>query len=108
MAKRARKGKAKVRFWDQMSDKLQAKFICSHYLQDNYLKLHNLKQGTKSVEEYIREFEQLLLKCDAKKDETQTFVKYLSGLDDQIAYVIGLHPYSSLNDLNFLAYKVEQ
>ena len=36
----------------------------SHYVQDNYLKLHRLKQGSKSVEEYTREFEQLLLKCD--------------------------------------------
>jgi len=60
------------------------------------------------VEEYTREFEQLLLKCDLKNDETQTFVRYLSGLDDQIAYVIEVHPYSFLDDLSSLAYKVEQ
>jgi len=57
VVKRARKGKAKIHSWDQMRDKLKAKFLPSHYLQDNYLKLHNLKQGTKSVEEYTREFE---------------------------------------------------
>ena len=60
------------------------------------------------MEEYTRELEQLLVKCDLKEDETQTFVRYLSGLDDQIAHVIELHPYSSLDDLSFLAYKVEQ
>jgi len=70
VAKRARKDKAKIRSWEQMGDKLKDKFLPSHYIQDNYLKLHNLKQGTKSVEEYIREFEQLLLKCDLKEDET--------------------------------------
>ena len=43
VAKRARKGKAKIRSWDQIRDKLKAKFLSSHYLQDNYLKLHNLK-----------------------------------------------------------------
>ena len=70
VAKRARKGKAKIRSWDQMRDKLKGKFLPSHYIQDNYLKLHNLKQGTKNVEEYTREFEQLPLKCDLKEDET--------------------------------------
>jgi len=56
VAKRPRKGKAKIRSWKQMRDKLKDKFLPSHYLQDNYLKLHNLKQGTKNVEEYTREF----------------------------------------------------
>ena len=57
VVKRARKEKAKIHSQDQMRDNLKAKFLPSHYLQDNYLKLHNLKQGTKSVEEYTREFE---------------------------------------------------
>ena len=65
-----------------MRDKLKAKFVPTHYLEDNYLKLHHLKQRTKNVDEYTREFEQLLLKCDLKEDESQTFVRYLSGLDD--------------------------
>jgi len=91
VAKRARKGKAKIHSWDQIRDKLKDKFLPSHYLRDNYLKLHHLEQGTKSVEEYTTEFEQLLLKCDLKEDESQTFVRCLSGLDDQIAHVIELH-----------------
>jgi len=40
-----------------MKKKLKAKFMPDHYLQDNFLKLHNLKQGNKSVEEYTREFQ---------------------------------------------------
>ena len=64
-----------------MRKKLKAKFLPDHYLQDNFLKLHNLKQGTKSVKEYTREFEQLLLKCHLREDETQILVRYLAGLD---------------------------
>ena len=108
VAKRFRKGKSKIRSWDQMRDKLKDKFLPSHYLQDNYLKLHYLKQGTKSVEEYTREFEQLLLKCDLREDDSQTLIRYLSGLDEHIANVIELHPYSSLDHLSSLAHKVEQ
>ena len=52
------------------------------------------------MEEYTIEFEQLLLKCDLREDENQTLVRYLSGLDDQIAHVVELHPYSSLDELS--------
>jgi len=91
-----------------MRDKLKAKFLPTHSPQDNYLNLHHLKQGSKSIEEYTRKFEQLLLKCDLREDDFQTFVRYLSGLDDQIAHVIELDPYTFLHDLSSLAYKVEQ
>ena len=91
-----------------MRDKLKAKFLPSHYVQDNYYKLHHLKQSTKSVEEYTREFEQLLLKCDIREDDAQTMIRYLSGLDESIAHVVELHLYSSLDDLSSLAYKIEQ
>ena len=41
VAKRARKGKDKIRSWDQMRNKLKDKFLPPYYLQDNYLKLHS-------------------------------------------------------------------
>ena len=91
-----------------MKDKLKSKFLPSHYIQDNYSKLYHLRQGSKSVEEYTREFEQLLLKCDLREDDAQTMVRYLSGLDESITHVVELHPYSSLDELSSLAYKVEQ
>ena len=47
-----------------MKSKLKARFLPPTYLQDNYSKLHNLTQGTMSVEEYTREFEKFLIKCD--------------------------------------------
>ena len=107
VAKRARKGKGKIRTWEKMKSKLKSKFLPPHYLQDNFLKLHHLKQGSKSVEEYTREFEQLLLKCDLKEDESQTLIRYLSGLNEEIAHVVELHPYTSLDELSCLAHKVE-
>ena len=107
VSKRARKGKGKIRTWEKMKSKLKSKFLPPHYLQDNFLKLHHLKQGSKSVEEYTREFEQLLLKCSLEEDESQTLIRYLSGLNDEIAHVVELHPYTSLDELSVLAHKVE-
>ena len=107
VSKRARKGKGKIRTWEKMKSKLKSKFLPPHYLQDNFLKLHHLKQGSKSVEEYTREFEQLLLKCSLEEDESQTLIRYLCGLNDEIAHVVELHPYTSLDELSVLAHKVE-
>ena len=90
-----------------MKSKLKSKFLPPHYLQDNFLKFHHLKQASKSVEKYTRDFEQLLLKCDLKEDESQTLIRYLSGLNEEIAHVVELHPYSFLNELSVLAHKVE-
>jgi len=64
--KRAKKGKGKIKTWRKMKEKLKEKFLPSHYLQENFSKLHHLKQGSLSVEEYTREFEQLTIKCDLK------------------------------------------
>jgi len=107
MAKRAKKGKSKIRSWRKMKSELKEKFLPSHYLQENYSKVHHLKQGSMSVEEYTREFERLLIKCDLKEDEDQTSVRYLGGLDEKIAHVVELHPYHTLDELSSLARKVE-
>ena len=48
---------------EKVKEKLNSKFLPSHYLQKNYLKLHHFKKVI-SVEEYSMNFEQLLLKCD--------------------------------------------
>jgi len=47
-----------------MKSKLKGNFIPLTYLQDNYSQIHNLTQGTMSVEQYTREFEKHLIKCD--------------------------------------------
>ena len=49
----------------------------------------------------------MLLKCDLKEDDSQTLIRYLSGLDEQIANVGELHPYTSLDELSAWAHKVE-
>jgi len=47
-----------------MKNTLKALFLPSSYIQDSYAQLHNLTEGSMSVDEYTREFEKLLIKCD--------------------------------------------
>ena len=59
------------------------------------------------MDKYTKEFERFLIKCELKEDEEQTLVRYLSGLDEKIAHVVELHPYTTYVELSSLAYKVE-
>lgn len=104
---RERSGKDKIQTWFKMKKKLKEKFLPSYYIQQSFGQLHSLKQGTSTVEEYSREFEYLLMKCDVPEDDPQTLVRYLGGLESRVAQVVELHPYQTLADLTLLAHKVD-
>jgi len=89
-AKRIRNRKEKIRTWEKMKTKLKARFLPSSYVQDSYTQLHNLTQDHMSVDEYAREFEKLLIKCDIRELEEQTITRYLGGLEPRYANVVEL------------------
>ena len=107
LTKRARKGKGKIRSWEKMKEKLKSKFLPVHYLQDNYNKFHHLRQESKSIEEYTREFEKLMMICDVREDEDQTIVRYLGGMNEPIRNIVELQHYTTLDEVCLLAHKVE-
>jgi len=97
LANRVRHGKGKIRTWEKMRTKLKARFLPPNYVQNNYTLLHHLTQGSMSVEEYTREFEKLLIKCDLQEAEEQTIVRYLGGLDPKYAQVVELQSFSTFD-----------
>ncbi|GJW71356.1 gag-pol polyprotein, partial [Tanacetum coccineum] len=97
--KRERMGKSKVKDWTKMKRLMKQKFLPSYYIQTSFSQLHHLKQNQRPAEEYSREFEYLLMKCD--------LVRYLGGLDLRVANVVELYPYSTLDELTLLAHKVD-
>ncbi|XP_021995301.2 uncharacterized protein LOC110892449 [Helianthus annuus] len=106
-SKRERAGKDKIRSWPKMKTKMKQKFLPTYYLQASFRQLHALKQGSGSVEDYSRDFEYLLMKCDVPEDDPQTLVRYLGGLEPRVANVVELQPYETLADLTVLAHKVD-
>lgn len=88
-----REGRGKIRTWEKMKRELRRHFIPDTYKQDNYLKFHNLRQGDLTVENYTREFEYLMIKCDTREHEEQTIARYIGGLRLSIADAIRLQPY---------------
>lgn len=106
--KRAREGKSKIKTWEKMRRELSKKFLPSHYYQDSFIQLQNLRQKNLSVEEYTREFEKLMMKCDIHEREEQTIARYLGGLNTDVAHPVQLQQYWSLDDVVRLAMRVEK
>ena len=90
-----------------METTFKARFLPSTYIQNNYSVLHHLTQRSMSVEEYTKEFEMLLIKCDLQEAEEQTIVRYLGGLDPKYAHVVELQSFTTFDDVCVLAKKVE-
>jgi len=107
-AKRIRNRKEKIRTWEKMKTKLKARFLPSSYVRDSYAQLHSLTQDHMSVDEYTREFEKLLIKCDIQDPKEQAIVRYLGGLEPKYANVVELQQFTTFDEVCVLAHKVEQ
>ena len=63
-----------------MVDKLKKQFIPIDYELDLFKKMQGLKQVGKSVQEYMEEFHQLLIRSGHAEENKEKVVCYLSGL----------------------------
>jgi len=98
-AKRLGERKSRIQTWDKMKTKLKARFLPPTYVQDYYSQFHNLTQVSMNVEEYTREFEKLMIKCDIQEPEEQTIARYLGGLDPRCSNMVELQAYTSFDDV---------
>jgi len=105
-AKRTKERKSKIVTWDKMKEKMKARFLPSTYVQDQYMLFHHLNHSKMSVEEYTREFEKLMIKCDIHEPEEQTMVHFLGGLDPRIENVVELQAYTSFDEICVIAHEV--
>ncbi|GJU53087.1 reverse transcriptase domain-containing protein [Tanacetum coccineum] len=81
---RERIGKPRVTSWRKMKKLLRENFIPPNYQRLMYQRLQNLKQGTKSVEDYTSKFYQLIARNDIQETDDQLVSRYIGGLRVQI------------------------
>lgn len=105
---RNREGRRPIRNWEKMKRELRKRFLSENYRQDNFTKFYNFKQYNMAVEEYIKEFEYLMLRCDITEPEEQTIARFLGGLKRELADAIKLQPFWTFNDVRRLAITIEQ
>jgi hypothetical protein len=78
---------------------MRRRFIPSSYWRDLHNRLQTLKQGSKLVDEYIKEMELLLIRSDIREDEESRMARFLHGLDDDISSFVEMFPYQTLQVL---------
>ncbi|GKA94506.1 putative nucleotidyltransferase, ribonuclease H [Tanacetum coccineum] len=95
---RERVGKPRITSWQKMKKCMRANFIPHNYQRQMYQRLQNLKQGSKSVEDYTTEFYQLIARNDIQETEDQLVSRYIGGLRVQIMDSVNMFDPMTLSD----------
>ncbi|XP_027166435.1 uncharacterized protein LOC113766439 [Coffea eugenioides] len=105
---RRRNGLPELVPWPELRAMMRTRFVPGHYTRDLYHRLQTLVQGNRSVDEYHKEMEILMLRADVQEDPEATMARFLSGLRPDIAERVELQHYMELHELVDKAIKVEQ
>ena len=97
-----------IETWEEMKAAMRKRFVPSHYYRDLHLKLQNLRQGSRSVEEYFKEMEMALIRANITEEREATMARFLCGLNREIANVVELQHYVEIEDMVHMAMKIER
>lgn len=83
-ASRARAGKSPVNTFAKLEKLLRKSFLPYNFDRTMFTRLQNLRQGTRSVDDYADEFTLLLTRNEIWDSETQLVSRFIGGLRPQI------------------------
>lgn len=89
-ASRVRHGKAKITSWDKFKKHIRTAFLPYIFDRELYQRFQNLRQGTRSVDEYSNEFYEFLARVDVHDSPTQLVSRYIGGLRIQLQDVLNM------------------
>ncbi|XP_059313982.1 uncharacterized protein LOC132064853 [Lycium ferocissimum] len=93
--------------WNDLIELMEIRWLPSTYRQDALKRVYLLKQGSKSVEEYFDEFEDLRMKAKLEEQEECTIIRFVAYLNCDIAKPMRLKTYNSLEEAFHDVSKVE-
>jgi hypothetical protein len=107
-SQRRRMGDQPVSSWELCKILIRSKFVPLHYYNELYQRLHVLQQGNKSVEDFHKELEVILMKANIVEDARATKAIFLSGLNREIANEVKLQSYGTLEEIVLMVMKIEK
>jgi hypothetical protein len=87
---------------------MRARFISSYYARDLLHKLQQLRQGTRSVEEYYQELQMGMLRCNLVEGEEPAMARFLGGLNRETQDIIAYKDSTNVTRFFHLACKAER
>ena len=87
---------------------MKHRFVPDYYKQELLMDLQSLRQGKRSIGEYVKEFETLMVRCDIQESTFESIARFINGLKMDITNVVELQQYNSLEDVIKLASRVER
>ena len=87
---------------------MKSHFVPPYYQRDLHLKLQNLKQGDKGVEEYYQELLIGLARCGIREDDDDTSARFFGGLNRDIQDILDYKDWTRFSQLYHLALKAER
>ena len=81
---RSRTGKTPIRSWEKLKKKLRDTFLPHNYDRTMYNRLQNLRQGSRSGDEYAEKFYLLCTRNEIYDSEVQLVSRFIGGLRVQI------------------------
>jgi hypothetical protein len=101
-------GRAHIDTWAEMKKVMRRHFVPSSYQRDLHNRLQNLRQGTKSVDDYYKEMELLLICSGVREDHHSKMARFFHGLNPEISGFVEMFPYNNLQDLVDQAMRTER
>ncbi len=80
---RRRTGEPPVTRWTNLKPILRKRFVPAYFFREQLRKVHSLKQGSMTVEEYAREMKMTMLKANLVEEEETTMSRFLNGLNKE-------------------------
>ena len=107
VVERRRNRERPVSTWQELKTIMKKRYVPKHYYRELFNRLKMITQGNKTVEEYQKELEVVMIITNVNEDEEVTMSRFLNGLNRDIANVVELQSYVELKELVHLAIKVE-
>ncbi|KAH7848324.1 hypothetical protein Vadar_001257 [Vaccinium darrowii] len=105
---RLRQGKDKISSWKKLKKKMRVAFLPHNYSRLMYQRLQNLRQNSRSVDDYTTEFHQLVARNDLAETEEQLVSRYVGGLLEQFQFTLNMFELFSVSDAYQKALQIEK
>ena len=94
--------------WADMKRIMRERFVPAYYTRQLHSRLRRLVQGTKSVDEYYKEMQVLMIRTAVRESAEATMVRFFEGLEEKIRDRVDLMQYNDIHELLHQAERAER